>query len=82
MADSTHGKKGKKSTGGKAGSSSKTVELAKKLAAAVIREHGLPKEITDELASSGVSQEVLERIGGQSQADHVPHQSKGRPRKR
>ena len=46
------------------GSRSKTEEIAKKLALAVIREHGLPPEIQEELLAADVPPEVIERIGG------------------
>lgn len=76
MPDSTHGKKTPKKAAGTAqGSRSKTVELAKKLALAVIREHGLPMEIQDELRAAGVDEEVIERIGGRHY--DAPHQSYG-----
>jgi hypothetical protein len=52
-----------------------TIELAKQLAAAVIREHGLPKEIADQLRKAGVSQEVIDQLGGDyaGGAPHNPH---------
>jgi hypothetical protein len=50
-----------------------TVELAKQLAAAVIREHGLPDEVAGKLREAGVSQEVLDRLGGDYQGG-APHQ--------
>ena len=49
-----------------------TIELAKQLAAAVIREHGLPKEIADQLRKAGVSQEIIDKLGG-DESGAVPH---------
>ena len=64
------------------GSRSRTVELEKKLALAVIREHGLPPEIQDELRAAGVSDAVIERIGNYRYAQ--PHNTAGykRPKKK
>jgi hypothetical protein len=78
MADSKQGKKApKKAAGTASGSRSKTVELAKKLALAVIREHGLPAEIVQELRDAGVviPDEVVAKIGGYYQ--EAPHTSYG-----
>lgn len=57
----------------------KTTELAKKLAAAVIREHGLPKEIVRDLRKAGVSQDVIDRIGGAR--NDAPFHTKGYKKK-
>jgi ribonuclease D len=54
---------------------SNTVKQAKKLALAVIREHGLPDEIIAELAEAGVRREILERFhpGGHGDDYFAPH---------
>lgn len=61
--------------------SNKTTTLARKLAAAVIEEYGLPKEIAEKLLAAGVPQTVIDRVGGAYNND--PHTNGGykRPKK-
>lgn len=82
MADATGRKAPKKSPAkkkspappGQGGSPSrKTMELARKLAVAVIREHGLPEEIKADLRAAGVPDEILESVGGSRSYVSHPH---------
>ena len=57
----------------KASAAESTVEAAKRLAAVVIREHGLPDEVARKLREAGVSQEILDKMGGDYQGG-APHQ--------
>ena len=82
MADSTQGKKtpAKRPAKSRQAPKSRTVELAQKLALAVIREYGLPEEIREELLDAGVSSIVIDKIGG-AYDDH-PHGAYGYKRKK
>jgi hypothetical protein len=80
VADSRRGTKSPDKTPPRTSPASKTEKLAKQLALEVIREHGLPKEIKEQLLSAGVDPEIIERIGGHH-FDH-PHGAYGYKRKK